>query len=60
MKTLSLAGLMLLLARGAARVYAAARNPGTIAVDGVVPLRVDVTDADSIAAASKLPLTQHF
>jgi NAD(P)-dependent dehydrogenase (short-subunit alcohol dehydrogenase family) len=42
-----------LLARGAAKVYAAARNPGTIAVDGVVPLRVDVTDADSIAAAAE-------
>jgi NAD(P)-dependent dehydrogenase (short-subunit alcohol dehydrogenase family) len=42
-----------LLARGAAKVYAAARNPGAIAVDGVVPLRVDITDADSIAAAAE-------
>jgi NAD(P)-dependent dehydrogenase (short-subunit alcohol dehydrogenase family) len=43
-----------LLARGAAKVYAAARNPGTVAVDGVVPLRVDITDPDSISAASEI------
>jgi NAD(P)-dependent dehydrogenase (short-subunit alcohol dehydrogenase family) len=42
-----------LLARGAAKVYAAARNPETITVDGVVPLRVDITDSDSIAAAAE-------
>jgi NAD(P)-dependent dehydrogenase (short-subunit alcohol dehydrogenase family) len=42
-----------LLARGAAKVYAAARNPGAIAVDGVVPLRVDLTDADSIVTAAE-------
>jgi NAD(P)-dependent dehydrogenase (short-subunit alcohol dehydrogenase family) len=42
-----------LLARGAAKVYAAARNPGTISLEGVVPLRVDVTDADSIQAAAE-------
>ena len=43
----------LLLARGAAKVYAAARNPETVSVDGVVPLRIDVTDPDSIAAAAE-------
>jgi NAD(P)-dependent dehydrogenase (short-subunit alcohol dehydrogenase family) len=43
-----------LLARGAAKVYAAARNPETITVNGVVPLRVDITVADSIAAASEI------
>jgi NAD(P)-dependent dehydrogenase (short-subunit alcohol dehydrogenase family) len=43
-----------LLARGAAKVYAAARNPETITVNGVVPVRVDITDADSIAAASEI------
>ena len=42
-----------LLARGAAKVYAAARNPGTISIEGVVPLRVDVTDTDSIQAAAE-------
>jgi NAD(P)-dependent dehydrogenase (short-subunit alcohol dehydrogenase family) len=42
-----------LLARGAAKVYAAGRNPGTISLEGVVPLRVDVTDADSIQAAAE-------
>jgi NAD(P)-dependent dehydrogenase (short-subunit alcohol dehydrogenase family) len=42
-----------LLARGAAKVYAAARNPGTISLEGVVPLRVDVTDTDSIQAAAE-------
>jgi NAD(P)-dependent dehydrogenase (short-subunit alcohol dehydrogenase family) len=42
-----------LLARGATKVYAAARNPGTISLEGVVPLRVDVTDADSIQAAAE-------
>ncbi|SIS95309.1 NADP-dependent 3-hydroxy acid dehydrogenase YdfG [Roseivivax lentus] len=46
-----------LLARGAAKVYAAARNPdslaATVALDSarVVPLRLDVTRADEIAAA---------
>ncbi len=49
-----------LLARGAAKVYAAARNPGTIAVDGVVPLRVDITDADSIAAAAETASDANF
>jgi NAD(P)-dependent dehydrogenase (short-subunit alcohol dehydrogenase family) len=42
-----------LLARGAAKVYAAARNPGTISLEGVVPLRVDVTDTDSVQAAAE-------
>ena len=42
-----------LIARGAAKVYAAARNPATVSVDGAVPLRVDVTDLDSISAAAE-------
>jgi NAD(P)-dependent dehydrogenase (short-subunit alcohol dehydrogenase family) len=42
-----------LVARGAT-VYAAARNPGTIDVPGAVPLALDVTDLDSIAAAAKI------
>ncbi|MFE2823374.1 SDR family oxidoreductase [Streptomyces sp. NPDC059271] len=40
-----------LLERGA-RVYAAARRPETIDAPGAVPLRLDVTDASSIAAAA--------
>jgi NAD(P)-dependent dehydrogenase (short-subunit alcohol dehydrogenase family) len=42
-----------LLARGAAKVYAAARRPETISAQGAVPLRIDVTDTDSIAAAAE-------
>jgi NAD(P)-dependent dehydrogenase (short-subunit alcohol dehydrogenase family) len=42
-----------LLERGAAKVYAAARDPETLAElgDRVVPLRLDVTDARQVAAA---------
>lgn len=41
------------LAAGAKKVYAAARNPGSISEPGLVPLQLDVTDAASIAAAVK-------
>ena len=41
-----------LLARGAA-VYAAARHPESIDLPGTVPIRLDVTDRDSIAAAAE-------
>ena len=38
---------------GAAKVYAAARNPEAVTLDGVVPLKLDVTsDEDAAAAAS--------
>ncbi|KUL39893.1 SDR family oxidoreductase [Actinoplanes awajinensis] len=40
-----------LIARGA-KVYAAARNPETVDVPGAIPLRLDVTDPASIAAAA--------
>jgi NAD(P)-dependent dehydrogenase (short-subunit alcohol dehydrogenase family) len=46
-----------LLHRGAARVYAAARNPDTVEVTDarVIPVRLDVTDPDDVhAAASSL------
>jgi len=49
-----------LLARGAGRVYATARRPETLeplvagAPDRVVPLRLDVTDVDQIAAAARI------
>src|SRR5687768_2094324 len=45
-----------LLARGVRKVYAAARNPealGTLADERLVPLRLDVTDADQIRAAGE-------
>lgn len=41
-----------LLDRGAAKVYAAARNPGAIDVPGAIPLALDITDPDAVAAAS--------
>ena len=40
------------LARGARKVYAAARDPGSITLDGVVPVRLDVTDAAQVQAAA--------
>lgn len=40
-----------LLARGARKVYAAARDPSTVTLPGVQPLRLDVTKPDDIAAA---------
>jgi NAD(P)-dependent dehydrogenase (short-subunit alcohol dehydrogenase family) len=43
-----------LLARGARKVYAAARDPSTITQPGVQPLRLDVTNPDDVAAAAKL------
>jgi len=39
------------LARGAAKVYATARNPRTWEDERIVPLALDVTDSDSIKAA---------
>lgn len=41
-----------LVARGA-RVYAAARDPGTVDVAGAIPLALDITDPDSVAAAAE-------
>ncbi|WP_444951374.1 SDR family oxidoreductase [Micromonospora ureilytica] len=42
-----------LLARGAT-VYAGARNPDTVDLPGVTPVRLDITDPASVAAAAKL------
>lgn len=42
-----------LVARGA-KVYAAARNPETITLDGVIPVRIDITDPATIAAAAEI------
>lgn len=42
-----------LLARGARKVYAAARDPATVTLPGVQALRLDVTQPDEIAAAAR-------
>ena len=42
-----------LLARGARKVYAAARDPVTVTLAGVQALRLDVTKPDDIAAAAQ-------
>ncbi|MBB6476292.1 SDR family oxidoreductase [Sphaerisporangium rubeum] len=41
------------LARGARTVYAGARDPETVTTPGAVPLRLDVTDPASVAAAAR-------
>jgi NAD(P)-dependent dehydrogenase (short-subunit alcohol dehydrogenase family) len=41
-----------LLRRGAAKVYATARNPESVDVPGVEVLRLDITDPESVAAAA--------
>jgi NAD(P)-dependent dehydrogenase (short-subunit alcohol dehydrogenase family) len=41
-----------LVRRGAAKVYAAARNTKEITSAGVVPLQLDINDAQSVAAAA--------
>jgi NAD(P)-dependent dehydrogenase (short-subunit alcohol dehydrogenase family) len=43
-----------LVERGAAKVYAAARNPESVDLPGVVPLKLDVTDPESIRAAAAI------
>lgn len=43
-----------LLARGARKVYAGARDPATITQSGVQPLRLDVTNSADVAAAAEL------
>jgi len=40
-----------LLDAGAAKVYAAARDPRQVTVPGAVPLRLDITDPESVRAA---------
>ncbi|MFE9913076.1 SDR family oxidoreductase [Streptomyces clavifer] len=41
-----------LLDRGAAKVYAAARNPHTVDVPDAIPVALDITDPDAVAAAA--------
>lgn len=42
-----------LLAQGAAKVYAGARDPSTVNVPGVVPVQLDVTRADQVATLAR-------
>jgi NAD(P)-dependent dehydrogenase (short-subunit alcohol dehydrogenase family) len=42
-----------LLARGAKQVYAAARDPRSVTLPGVIPLQLDVTDPAQVAAAAR-------
>ena len=48
---LGLAYAKALLAAGARKVYAGARDPSTVTLVGVVPVKLDVTSAEDIAAA---------
>lgn len=50
---IGLAFTQALLARGARKVYAAARNPTTVTQAGVTAIQLDVTNPDDIAAAVK-------
>ncbi|MBV9286488.1 MAG: SDR family NAD(P)-dependent oxidoreductase, partial [Hyphomicrobiales bacterium] len=43
-----------LLDAGAAKVYAAARDPGAVSQTGVTVIRLDVTDPASVAAAAAI------
>jgi NAD(P)-dependent dehydrogenase (short-subunit alcohol dehydrogenase family) len=49
---LGLAFTQALLERGARKVYAAARNPASVTLPGVVPLALDVTDGEQISDAA--------
>ncbi|ETK33601.1 SDR family oxidoreductase [Microbispora sp. ATCC PTA-5024] len=42
-----------LLRRGAKKVYAGVRNPSSVDLEGVVPLRLDVTDPAEVEAAAR-------
>lgn len=48
---IGLAFARILLARGAKKVYAAARNPASVNLPGAIALKLDVTNLDDVAAA---------
>jgi NAD(P)-dependent dehydrogenase (short-subunit alcohol dehydrogenase family) len=50
---LGLAFVRALVARGARRVYVGARNPSTVNLAGVEPIRLDVTNPADLAAAAE-------
>ena len=41
------------LARGARKVYAAARDPSSVTLAGVIPIQLDVTQPEEVAAAAR-------
>lgn len=43
-----------LLEQGAAKVYAGARDPESIQVEGVIPVQLDITSPEQVAAAAAL------
>jgi NAD(P)-dependent dehydrogenase (short-subunit alcohol dehydrogenase family) len=43
-----------LVARGAGVVYGGARDPSAVTWPGVTPVRLDITDAEQVAAAAKI------
>jgi NAD(P)-dependent dehydrogenase (short-subunit alcohol dehydrogenase family) len=49
---LGLAFAKALLAAGAAKVYAGARDPATVTLPGVIPVKLDVTNPQDVAAAA--------
>lgn len=49
---LGLALVHALLANGARKVYAGVRDPASIGIPGVIPVRLDVTNAEQVAAAA--------
>ncbi|WP_109127077.1 SDR family oxidoreductase [Dyella sp. C11] len=51
---LGLAFAKAFLAAGAKKVYAGARDPSTVTLPGVVPVKLDVTNAKDVAAAAVL------
>ena len=50
---LGLAFAKALVEMGAAKVYAAARNPEAVTMKGVVPLKLDVTSDEDVVAAAR-------
>jgi NAD(P)-dependent dehydrogenase (short-subunit alcohol dehydrogenase family) len=50
---LGLAFARALLAAGAGKVYAAARDPSTVTLEGVIPIRLDITDEAQVQAAAR-------
>ncbi len=50
---LGLAFAKTLIERGARKVYAPTRDAGTVTLPGVVPVRLDVTDAAQVADVAK-------
>ena len=51
---LGLAFAKALVERGAAKVYAAARNTKAVTLKGVMPLKLDVTSQEDVVAAARV------